>query len=36
VAFSAALIGRSEAIGRRLVLAAVLIVAGSATVAASR
>jgi drug/metabolite transporter (DMT)-like permease len=36
VAFAAALLGRSEAIGRRLVLAAVLIVAGSAIVAASR
>lgn len=36
VAFSAALIGRSEAIGRRLVVAAVLIVAGSAIVAAAR
>jgi drug/metabolite transporter (DMT)-like permease len=36
VAFAAIFLGRSEAIGRRLVLAAVLIVAGSAIVAASR
>ena len=36
VAFAAVFLGRSEAIGRRLVLAAVLIVAGSAIVAAAR
>jgi drug/metabolite transporter (DMT)-like permease len=36
VAFAAVLLGRSEAIGRRLVLAAVLVVAGSAIVGAAR
>jgi drug/metabolite transporter (DMT)-like permease len=36
VAFAAVFLGRSEAIGRRLVLAAVLIVAGSAIVGAAR
>jgi drug/metabolite transporter (DMT)-like permease len=36
VAFAALFLGRSEAIGRHLVLAAVLIVAGSAIVAAAR